>query len=334
MKLICLLYLKLENMDNILLLDTSVASLNKGDDIIMECVRKELEFIFDKNFELTLPTHVSSFHWYQIYRGLARIQKYSNCKYKFVGGTNLLVKDMATYYPQWNINIFNSKAIRNCILVGVGAGAGEKTNFYTSFLYRKTLNTKFYHSVRDLRTKQYVESLGLKALNTGCVTMWMLTPDFCKTIPSKKSDRVVFTLTASDIIDPLDQSFIDTLIKSYKKIYFWPQGDMDYKYLHKFNHIEDIIILQTTKQAYQNLLLEDDIEYVGTRLHAGIYAMRHAKRSIILVIDERAREINESNNLNCLEKKDIFQLNNFINSEFETKIRMPLKAIEMWKNQF
>lgn len=321
-------------MNNILLLDTSVASLNKGDDIIMECVRKELAFILEHNFELTLPTHVSAFHWYQIYRGLARIRKYSECKYKFVGGTNLLVKNMATYYPQWNINIFNNKAIQDCVLVGVGAGAGEKTNSYTSYLYRKTLNSKLYHSVRDFRTKQYVESLGLKALNTGCVTMWMLTPDFCRTIPTHKASRVVFTFTASNVIDLRDQQLIDVLIKNYEKIYFWPQGDMDYEYLHQFKHIENIIILQATKQAYHDLLMENDIEYVGTRLHAGIYAMRHAKRSIILAIDERAREINKSNNLNCLEKNDISQLDDYINSEFKTEINMPLDIITEWKNQF
>ena len=49
-------------MKSILLLDTSVASDNKGDDIIMECTRKELDFILKYNFEYTLPTQVSPFH--------------------------------------------------------------------------------------------------------------------------------------------------------------------------------------------------------------------------------------------------------------------------------
>ena len=42
-------------MKNVLLLDTSVGSQNKGDDIIMECTRSELEFILADNFEYTLP---------------------------------------------------------------------------------------------------------------------------------------------------------------------------------------------------------------------------------------------------------------------------------------
>ena len=79
-------------MKNILLLDTSVGSGNKGDDIIMECTRKELDFILKEYFEYTLPTHVSPFHWYQllihqITGPSGRIQTYADCKLKFIGGS-------------------------------------------------------------------------------------------------------------------------------------------------------------------------------------------------------------------------------------------------------
>lgn len=321
-------------MENLLLLDTSVSSLNRGDDIIMECVRTELDDILRRYFVLTLPTHVSAFHWYQVYRGLLRVKRYEDCKLKFVGGTNLLVKDMLTYYPQWNINIFNYRPQRGCILVGVGAGAGEHTNFYTKYLYRKMLSSTYYHSVRDERTKAYLESMGLKALNTGCATMWSLTPEFCKTIPVHKTTRVVFTLTASRRKDPLDQLLIDTLSRNYEKVFFWVQGDMDYEYLNSFDRTDAIEIIPPTKQAYHELLLQPDLDYVGTRLHAGIYAMRHGKRAVIIAIDERAREINKSNNLNCIEKADIGGLDSYINGDIQTEIKMPFDVIEQWKRQF
>lgn len=321
-------------MENILILDTSHASLNKGDDIIMECIHKELDFILRGNFELNLPTHVSPFHWYQIARGLDRIKKYRDCRLKFVGGTNLLVKNMLTYYPQWNINIFNYQAIKNCILVGVGAGQGEKTNFYTQILYKKLLNHNIVHSVRDDRSKQFVESLGLKAINTGCVTMWGLTPEFCSTIPKEKSKKVIFTLTASSKKDPLDQKLINTLNSLYDEVNFWIQGDMDYQYLRSFDGIEKIHLISPNKEEYHRFLQSNDVDYVGTRLHAGIYAMRHAKRSIIIAIDERAREINRCNNLNCIEKEDISFLSDLILSDFPTEIRMPFDRISQWKKQF
>lgn len=321
-------------MQNILLLDTSVGSQNKGDDIIMECVRQELSPILKNNFEYTLPTHVSPFHWYQVWRNSLRLQSYSNCRLKFVGGTNILAKNMLTHYPQWNINLFNCKPLSGSILVGVGAGAGEHKDWYTHRLYRKVLNHNYYHSCRDERTKQYVENiLGLKAINTGCVTMWMLTPDFCRSIPTTKSDKVVFTLTAGKH-DDRDQLLIDTLKRSYKDIYFWPQGISDYDYLHTYNNIDGIIILPASKQAYDRFLTDFDTDYVGTRLHGGIYAMRHKRRSIIITIDERAREINRSNNLVCIEKNDIAQLESVINSEIETKVRMDYVKINSWKEQF
>ena len=62
--------------------------------------------------------------------------------------------------------------------------------------------------------------------------------------------------------------------------------------------------------------------------------MRHKRRAIIIAIDERAREINKSNNLNCIEKDDLDKLPGLIDSEFETRVKMPFDEIERWKNQF
>lgn len=321
-------------MKNILLLDTAVGSKNKGDDIIMECVRKELAPILKGNFEYTLPTQVSPFHWYQVWRNSRRVRSYADCPLKFVGGTNILAKNMRTHYPQWNINLWNCKPLAGSILVGAGAGAGEHTDWYTTKLYRKVLSHDYYHSCRDERTKLYLESLGLKAIHTGCVTMWAMTPDFCKTIPTKKSGKVVFTLSGF-IKDDRDQFLIDTLLESYKEVYFWPQGIEDYDYLHKFTSIDKIKILEASKDAYDEFLTNNDADYVGTRLHGGVYAMRHRRRSIIIVIDERAREINKANNLVCIEKDSIQKnLKHLIEDDFKTEIIMDFDAINKWKSQF
>lgn len=321
-------------MANILLLDTSIASLNKGDDIIMECVREELKFLTDGNFILNLPTHISPFHSYQVWRNSNRVQIYKNAKYKFVGGTNLLIPNMLTHFPQWNVNVFNYGAIKDCILVGVGAGADAKSNSYTKKLYSQILNKQYYHSARDERSKKIMEGYGVKALNTGCVTMWKLTPEFCLTIPTKKANRAIFTLTARADVDPLDQQLIDILKKNYQKVFFWPQGISDRNYLHQFKNIENIEIINSDIQSYSSLLSEDDLDYIGTRLHGGVYAMRHKKRSIIIAIDERAREINKCNNLNCIEKSEINFLEDMIYREIQTKINMPFNVINQWKNQF
>lgn len=325
-------------MKKILLLDTSIGTSNLGDYIIMECVRKELKFVLKTNFVYDMPTHLPVFSTFAVFRNSLTVQNYTNTDLKFAGGSNLLVKDLKTHYPQWNIHPFNSKPLNGVILVGVGAGAGDYTNRYTTNLYKKVLNANYIHSVRDERSKQYVESMGLKAINTGCVTMWMLTPEFCSTIPTKKANRCVFTLTGrGDNVEVLreDQLLLDILLQNYDEVNFWVQGDLDFNYLKRMRNIEKVNIIPPSVEAYDSLLSEDDLDYVGTRLHGGVYAMRHGKRAIIIAIDERATEINRKNHLNCIAQKDIeSKLEKMIQSEFETKIKMPFEAIEQWKAQF
>lgn len=260
---------------------------------------------------------------------------YANCRLKFVGGSNIMVPNLLTHYPQWNINIGNYHPAKGAILVGVGAGAGAEkgSNWYTRYIYQHMLNREYYHSARDERSKLYMESLGLKAINTGCVTMWMLTPEHCAQIPTKKADKVVFTITAG-CFDERDQQMLDILLRNYKEVYFWPQGRCDYKQYSRLIHTENVHVLQASKEAYDRYLTENDTDYVGTRLHGGVYAMRHKRRAIIIAIDERARAINDKNHLNCIEKDGIADLEGMINSEFSTNIVMPFDEIKRWKSQF
>lgn len=297
----------------------------------MECVWKELEFLTNKNFVLTLPTHVSPFHWYQVARKSYALMTYANSKYKFAGGSNLLVKDLMTHYPQWNINLFNYQPLKGIVMMGIGAGAGNKSNWYTKNIYKHMLSKEYFHSMRDERSKDYVESLGLKALNTGCVTMWMLTPDFCKQIPTEKSETVVFTITGTDA---RNQQLVNILKNNYSRIVFWPQGHLDFDSFKALKNINGIEILPATKDAYDQFLTNTETDYVGTRLHGGVYAMRHKRRAIIIAIDERARGINENNNLNCIEFDQLEKLDDMINSSLETKIKMPFEEINKWRAQF
>ena len=322
-------------MKKALLLDTSIGTSNVGDNIIMECVEKELAPILANMFVFHLPTHVPAFHSYAIWRNSFAVQNYATCDYKFIGGSNILAKDMRTHYPQWNVNIFNCKPLANSVCIGVGAGAGEHTDAYTTHLYRKILSHSYYHSVRDERSKRYVEDvLGLKAINTGCVTMWALTPDFCAQIPAKKADNVVFTLTARAKADPRDQMLIDTLKREYDRVSFWIQGDKDEAYFNMFSNTDGIEVIPPHKAAYEAVLMRNNIEYMGTRLHGGIYALRHKKRAIIISIDERAKGISTDTGLITNEQDALATLPSQNNREFETRLHIPFNEIARWKAQF
>ena len=78
----------------------------------------------------------------------------------------------------------------------------------------------------------------------------------------------------------------------------------------------------------------DDIEYVGTRLHAGMFALQHKKRTIILTIDDRTRSIKQSYNINCIERKEISGLEKMIYSTLSSNISINEKNISRFLAQF
>lgn len=321
-------------MKKIVIFDTSGATLNKGDEIIMESAKMELHDITKDSFIITMPTHTPSFHWYQTVKMNSKVRVLNDASYKFVCGTNLLYTNMIRPWANWNINIFNSKPLKNSILVGVGCGVNSKSiNFYTKKLYHSVLSHDYIHSVRDNRTKEMLEGMGFKAINTGCATLWSLTSKLCKEIPTKKSNSVVFTLTDYSKDEQSDQELINILNKNYERIYFWPQGSGDYNYFQRFKNIEGILIIPPNVNELSKIL-ETDIDYIGTRLHGGIYAMKHKKRAIIIIVDHRAREMNKSYNLNCIERDRIEELSNKINSNFITQANINYDNINLWLEQF
>ncbi|MEH7356289.1 polysaccharide pyruvyl transferase family protein [Neobacillus drentensis] len=324
-------------MKKVAILDTSVATFNKGDEIIMESARDVIKDITKGCFVVTLPTHTPAFHWYETITDLKfnnRSKEIHEIDLKFVCGTNLLSTNMFGPMTTWNINIFNKKPLQNSILLGVGCGVNsKKINYYTKKLYKSILSKDYMHSVRDERTRHMLEDMGFHAINTGCATLWSLTPEWCSQIESRKSDKVVFTLTDYKKDLKNDQKLINILKKNYKEVYFWPQGMEDYAYFTKFENINGIEIVTPSVEQFSELL-NSDIDYIGTRLHAGIYAMKHKKRSIILIVDHRAREMNKSYNLNCLERDNIDDLHQMINSNFVTNPNINIEDIKKWKSQF
>ena len=176
-------------MKYIALMNTAIFSFNQGDYIIMESVKRELDYLLKDSFVVEIPTHSPMFHVTEFGIGKKnsfydKLQKFD---YKFVCGTNLLHHNMKYAKTTWNINIFDTKYFGDMILLGVGTDPkDEAVNRYTRKLYNQVLAKDVIHSTRDERTKKLLESMGFKAINTGCATMWGLTPEHCSKIPTKK----------------------------------------------------------------------------------------------------------------------------------------------------
>lgn len=322
-------------MKKIMILDTSVGSLNIGDEIINDSIRKNWPELFSQNYICKYPTHTPPHSWWQQLIHGKQFSLYEDMDYKFLCGTNALYTNMVRPYPTWNVHLWNCGVYKNTILLGVGAGINSKNvNLYTKTLYKKTLSRDAIHSTRDEYTKELLIKLGYNAVNTGCPTIWGLTPEHCLDIPHKKAENVVFTLTSAHGDLKNDQLMIDLLLKNYEKVFFWPQQCSDMYYLKSLN-AKGVTIITPNLPAYDNIL-DCNIDYVGTRLHGGIRSLQHKNRSIIISIDYRAENMAKNYSLPVIDRKNIGdQLETFINSDFKTEINgIDWLKIQKWKSQF
>jgi Polysaccharide pyruvyl transferase len=322
-------------MKKIVLFDPSYGTSNMGDTIIGEAVMKHMDFLFSQNFLVRYSTHSPLMHLHQLLKKNFISKNCAPSNLKFLGGSNIFKHNLLKYTLDWNINILTKGLYRNSVSIGAGIeGSSSTINRYTRYIYKSILSKNYIHSTRDEVTKEFLESLGFKAINTGCPTLWDLTDTFCKTIPSKKADNVVFTLTDYSKDVASDQALIKELNASYKVVYFWVQGTGDLEYLKTLKDTYAIKIIHPHLSSYQSALEKGNIDYIGTRLHAGIYAMNKKVRSIILVVDNRTQDMKASFNLHAVPRNDIAQLHALIHSNFSTKIRVDQDKIRTWKNQF
>jgi len=325
-----LIEVNLKFMKKILLFDTSICTDNLGDYLIMESIKIELRKFFPDDFFINIPTHDKV--------GKNSINKIKISDFKFVCGTNLLSSNMNSY-SQWKINIWYSRFITNVILIGVGWWQYQNSpNFYTRILLNRIMNKKYLHSVRDNYTVDKLKEIGIRnVINTGCPTLWNLNNKHCSLIPNKKSDNVLFTLTDYNKNYKRDLEFIKILESNYDRIYFWPQGLNDYEYLSAIlkSCKNNIVYISPNIKGLDRLLSSEiELDYIGTRLHAGIRALQYKRRTIIIGIDNRAVELARDFNLPVIKREEINCLSDRINSSFKTNIYLPTENINNWRNQF
>jgi hypothetical protein len=178
----------------------------------------------------------------------------------------------------------------------------------------------------------------LNVVNTGCPTMWGLSIEHCQSIPSIKSRNVVFTLTDYCRSPKDDLQLIKLLKYSYEKVFFWIQGTGDLSYLSSLWGAQpqiDFHILNPNLNSFDELLRSSDsLDYVGTRLHAGIRSLQMKRRSIIIGVDNRAIEKRRDFGIEVVDRGDFDRLKVLINEPFSTKINLKNENIAHWKSQF
>lgn len=321
------------------LFDPSQGTSNIGDQIIRRAIDRELHELLEGHFVVRYGTHTPLATFGSYLRG-SRNQIISNCEsasLKLICGTNILKENLFHLNNDWVVGPISSRLYEGSVLVGAGlSGNGEAhVNAYTRKIYDRVLSHDRIHSVRDDKSAEFLRNLGFEAINTGCPTTWNFVHNNLHDKDwNKNRETVVFTLT-DYAPDPIhDEKLIDILLDTYKNVYFWPQGVGDSAYFATLKPFSSSIIqLAPALDAYMNFLESNDCDYIGTRLHGGVLAQELGRRTIILAVDDRARDMSATAPIVTVERFDVANI-----SDAKSAWPVPIndisdEPIQRWKRQ-
>lgn len=319
----------------ITLYDTACGSRNLGDQIIMDAVVNELGSILPNEMMMNYPTH------YPMSKEAKRLA-WSN-ELSFVGGTNLLKGHWRTKAKdnQWACSLLDSWAMSPAILMGVGWHSySDKITTKAKAFYRNALSSEYMHACRDNYSTNKLKSVGFEnVINTGCPTTWALSAERLAKLSKTKSESVVFTLTDYRQDESSDTDLINQLVSAYNKVYFWPQGHKDRDYFMSLlpaikGMKEKIQILPMNLNAFNAILKTRNIDYIGTRLHAGVRALQLDKRALIISVDNRAKEMGSDFGLPVIPRVNSGDIVELLLKTDPANLQLPDKEISLWKEQF
>jgi hypothetical protein len=126
---------------------------------------------------------------------------------------------------------------------------------------------------------------------------------------------------------------LEILLQNYEEVVLWPQQTDDFAYVQQLNGGR-INYLAPNLAAYTEFLRDNNVDYVGSRLHGGIRALQMGKRSLILAVDNRAMEIANNTGLPVVKRENVTAIDRWIKTPEPTRIRLPNEAIAEWLGQF
>ena len=202
---------------------------------------------------------------------------------------------------------------------------------FSAAILRDALSSSLPQSVRDNYTRDKLHGIGLQnVINTGCPTLWRLTPELLNRIPTTKADSALVMLTDYNKNRTADRTLLDLVTSQYRQVYFWPQGSKDAQYLAEFE--SPMIQLDRSLAALEQLLQADEpIDFIGTRLHGGIKCLQHARRSLVVGIDNRATEIAADTGLPVVARTNLDGVKAWIVGSGTVDLKVDQAAIKRWK---
>lgn len=310
----------------ITILDTSIASTNVGDEIIMEAVRNQLAAPLANDYVNRVASHETMS---AKSRGMI-----SKSDYAIAGGSNLLSSHVGIR-SVWKLSPLDATLGRKFVMMGVGWYHDQgPPDPYAAWMFKSIFSREKLHSVRDEYTKKKLTDLGFSnVVNTGCPTLWDLPYNVNERTPTAKAQNVVTTLNTYMKDRDADAALLRLLQEKYERVFAWVQTYADQDYLRSlFPAIE---LIAPNLPAYDSLLMQKiDLDYVGNRLHAGIRALQKGRRTIIIEIDNRAREMGRDFQLPTIARNDFAALESMIDQPLQQKITLPRSEINRWLDQW
>ncbi len=306
--------------------DTSVCAYNVGNEIIMDAVNHVVDEVFPDRHVVKVPcTDIKK---------QSRYYNYAS-ELSLVGGTNILRSSIQAD-DQWDLCFHNVWRLKKVVLLGCGWFQYEEKNmpWYARWAYRRILSSRYIHSVRDSYTQRKLEAIGIRSINTGCPTLWGISDVVSERIPVTPRNKVVFTITDYNKDPERDLQMLRVCEKVYHGLICFPQGTGDYDYIRALGYGDKVEFINPRLSAYDELLKSGTVDYVGTRLHAGVRALQHSVRSFILGIDNRAVEMGKDFKLPVVTLDAMSTLQTLVQNPYQCKLCLPLDKINAWKGQF
>jgi len=311
-------------------------TLNLGDQIVRESINEILFRLFGNEENVVVLNFSSHQPLSCVHRRFINVLRRNSIKMVFtLSGGNAFHFGYTpfAFFNQWSISFLDVIYVRDVILFGAGTSTPLRVThpksdimiIYSKYFWRKILNNEFIHAVRDEESKRLLISLGFNNVkNLGCPSLWKLNQEHIRYIPKQKADAVVMTLN-SLYPSKKDVKLVELLSDIYRDVYFWPQGYTDIYYIKLINSriSKPIKIIPPNLDAYDNFMKIQDVDYVGVRVHAGIRALHHKKRSIIIAIDHRALSWNKSFGLPTISREKVELLQDIIINPIEVNIKIP-----------
>lgn len=312
-------------MRRIHLIDTSVASDNVGDEIIVRAAEREL-------WPLIGDAYVSRSAGHEGLGAFGRALVRRADMVVMLGTNALSARYRLNRHFMWRVTWADLPALRGkVVLLGVGGNRDFTTvDWRQQWFLGQLLSKDHVHSVRDAVGGRIVTEVGHRAVNTSCPTLWSLPGG----VPQGKAGRAVFTLSAHRP-DASDAAMVAVLLEIYPEVWFWPQQPRDLDYMLGLPGADRVRVLGANLPAYDALLAEAPIDVVGTRLHGTIRGLHHGRRSLAVVIDNRARDIGAETGLPVIRRDEVAGgLRARLTGEIAGEVTVPRDRIAGFLDQF